>query len=54
MGLKISSIANEKNITLIKKIVKANQENNYYSRLRYSLETDQLTKEIDLHNFSHI
>lgn len=50
----MSSISNDKTITIIGLVVKANLENDDYSKLRHLLETGHPIKEIDLHHFSHL
>ena len=52
--LEISSITMGENTTIIEQVVKANLEDDYYSKLCHSLETGHLVKEIDLHYFSHL
>lgn len=39
---------------IIGKIVKANLEDDYCSKLRHLMKTDPLVKKINLHHFSHL
>ncbi len=51
--LEIISIEREDN-TMIDRVVQANLEDSYYSKLRHSLKADYPTKEIDSRHFSDL
>ena len=53
-GLEISSITKGENTTIIRQIVKANLEDDYCSKQRYSLKTSYLVKKIDSCHVSHL
>ena len=52
--LEINSITKGENTTTTGQVVKANLKDDYCSKLRHSLETGCLVKEIDLRYFSHL
>ena len=47
----MSSVIKNKNIIIIKQVVKANLKDDYYSKLHHLLETSHPVKKIDLHHF---
>ena len=52
--LEINLITKEKNITIIKQVVKIYLEDDYCSKLHNLLETGYSTKKIDLYYFSYL
>ena len=52
--LEISSITKGENTIIIKQIVKANLEDDYYFKLRYSLGNGNSVKKINSRHFFHL
>lgn len=50
----MSLIVKKENIIIVKKVVKTNLKDDYYSKLRHLLESSQLAKKIDFYHFFHL
>lgn len=50
----MSLIVKKENIIIVKKVVKANLKDDYYSKLCHLQKTSQLAKKINFHHFFHL